>query len=112
MIAVAPIDGPRPVPESAWIKISDEAPEDRAGWSPDGKMLYFTSERDGHRCFYAQRVDGVSRRPVGEAFAVQHFHRNLWYLHGGWSTADGKIVFGLVDGRENVWMMSRAGGSK
>ena len=109
MIAVAPLNGIYPIPESAWIKIADEEPEDRAAWSPDGKMLYFTSQRDGHKCLYAQRIDGISRRPVGEPFAVQHFHGRLSYEDGGWAVANGKIIFGLVDGRENVWMMSRAG---
>jgi len=112
MIVIAPLDGTHPVAESAWIKISDEGPEDRGAWSPDGKLLYFTSARDGHKCLYAQRIDRTSRRPVGEPFAVQHFHGRPSYDHEGWAAANGRIVFGLVDGRENVWMMSRAGGSK
>jgi len=112
MIVLAPLDGTHSAAENSWIKIADEGPEDRAAWSPDGKMLYFTSARDGHKCLYAQRIDGASRRPVGEAFAVQHFHGQPTYDHEGWSAANGRIVFGLVDGRENVWMMSRAGSSK
>ena len=73
-IAVAPLDGTRPVAESAWIPIADVASDDYANWSPDGKSLYFTSGRDGYSCLWAQRIDVESRRPLGEAFAIQHFH--------------------------------------
>ena len=37
--------------------------------------MYFLSERDGFRCFWAQRLDGATKRPEGEPFAVQHFHQ-------------------------------------
>ena len=40
-IAIAPFDGPKPVPESAWITIAEAWIEDWANWSPDGKTLYF-----------------------------------------------------------------------
>lgn len=45
MIAVAPIDGPHPVPESAWIEISEEGPEDRAAWSPWKNPLFHITKR-------------------------------------------------------------------
>ncbi len=108
IIAIAPLDA-KPVPESAWIKIAEEAPEDWANWSPDGKTLYYTSARDGHSCLWAQRIDPGSHRPVGEAFAVQHFHGRASYQQGGWSAAGGRIAVVLVDGTNNIWMMSRSG---
>ena len=107
-IAVAPIDGPKPVPESAWIKISPAQAQDWANWSPDGKTLYFTSRRDGHNCLWGQRLDPRSRRPIGEPFAVQHFHGRLAYQQGGWSAAGGRIALVLVENTGNIWMMSRS----
>ena len=77
-------------------------------WSSDGKTLYYTSARDGHTCLWGQRIETESHRPVGKAFAVQHFHGHSSYQQGGWSLAEGRIVVGLVDNKENVWMMSRA----
>jgi hypothetical protein len=43
-------------------------------WSPDGALLYFLSEREGFRCILAQRLDPATKRLLGEAFPVRHFH--------------------------------------
>jgi serine/threonine protein kinase/Tol biopolymer transport system component len=107
-IMIAPIDGPRPVAESTWIKIAEEGAEDWANWSPDGKTLYFTSGRDGHTCLWGQRIDASSHRPIGAAFAVQHFHGRATYQQDGWSAAGGRIAIVLQDGTDNIWMMSRS----
>lgn len=107
-IAIAPVDGPRPVPESAWIKITEEGVEDWANWSPDGKTLYFTSARDGHTCLWGQRIAADSHRPEGEAFAVQHLHGRASYQKGGWSAAGGRIAMVLEEGTGSIWMMSRS----
>jgi Tol biopolymer transport system component/DNA-binding winged helix-turn-helix (wHTH) protein len=108
-IVIAPIDGPKPVPESAWIKIAEEGAEDWANWSPDGKTLYFTSARDGHTCLWGQRIAADSYRPEGEAFAVQHLHGRAAYEQLGWSAAGGRIAMVLNEGTGSVWMMSRPG---
>ena len=108
-IAIAPVDGPKPVPESAWITIAEAAGDDWANWSPDGKTLYFTSPRDGHNCLWGQRIDASSHRPVGEAFAVQHLHGRVSFDHFGWSAAGGRIGLALVEATGNIWMMSRSG---
>lgn len=108
-IVIAPIDGPKPVPESAWIAISDAGAEDYANWSPDGKTLYFTSGRDGNNCLWGQRIDAQSRRPVGEVFAVQHFHGRTYFDHEGWSAAGGRIALALGEGTGSIWTMSPSG---
>ncbi len=108
-IAVAPVDGPKPVPESAWISIAEEGAEDWANWSPDGKTLYFTSGRDGHTCLWAQRLEAVSHQPAGNPFAVQHFHGRVSYQQGGWSAAGGRIAMVLREDTGNIWMLSRSG---
>jgi serine/threonine protein kinase/Tol biopolymer transport system component len=111
-LAIAPFDGPRPIPESAWITIADVWPEDWAHWSPDGRTLYFPSERDGHRCLWGQRIDSISRRPMGDPFAAWHFHGRASYSHGGeggWSPAAGRIAIALNEDTGNIWLMSRGG---
>jgi Tol biopolymer transport system component len=107
-VAIAPIDEARPVPESAWITIADAATDDFANWSPDGMTLYFTSSRDGYGCLWGQRIDAKSRRPLGEPFAVQHFHGRVSLAHMGWMAAGGRIALALIETTGNIWMMSRS----
>jgi Tol biopolymer transport system component len=104
--------GTAPVEEKEWIRITDGAGMERyAAWSPDGNVLYFLSERDGFRCLRAQRLDGTTKRPVGEPFYVYHFHharRSL--LNAGDplrinpTVAVDKVAFGLVETTGNIWM--------
>ncbi len=109
-IMIAPVDGPKPVPESAWIKIAEVGAADRANWSPDGKTLYFMSARDGHSCLWGQRIDADTHRPKGEAFAAQHLHGRVAYDRDGWSAAGGRIAMVLDEGAGSIWMISRPGG--
>jgi hypothetical protein len=98
--------------ENDWIPITDGSGLDRNSvWSPDGNLLYFLSERDGFRCFWAQRLEPASKRPLGPAFAVQHFHqarRSLMAFNEvveiGLSVARDKIVFSMPEYTGNVWM--------
>src|ERR1017187_3638792 len=72
---VAPFSPDRSPPQSEWIRIPHSAeahPNPR--WSPDGNMVYFSSEQDGYACVWAERLDPATRHPRGEPFAVQHFH--------------------------------------
>ncbi len=107
-IMIAPADGPKPVPESAWIPVAIVGSEDWANWSPDGKTLYFSSNTDGHECFWGQRLATDSHRPVGAPFPVQHFHGRVSYQLGGWSATADQIGFVLAEETGNIWKMSRS----
>jgi eukaryotic-like serine/threonine-protein kinase len=111
-VVIAPFTGPQLIPESNWITIADVSTEDWADWSPDGRTLYFPSERDGHRCLWGQRLDTVGHRPVGEPFAAWHFHGRSSYANcceDGWSAAAGRIAIALKEDTGNIWLMSRPG---
>jgi Tol biopolymer transport system component len=67
--------GLRPIPDSEWAPITpDNWKVDVPRWSPDDRIIYFTAEPDGYRCIYAQRINGQTKAPEGEAYAVYHSH--------------------------------------
>jgi serine/threonine protein kinase/Tol biopolymer transport system component len=109
-VMIAPLDGPKPVVESAWITIAEVLAGESASWSPDGRTLYFISGMDGHNCLWGQRLEPSSHRPVGPAFAVQHLHGRVFYSDevNGWSAAGGRIVMLLTENLGNIWLMSPA----
>jgi serine/threonine protein kinase len=113
-IYVTPFQGLSRTDNSEWIQITaGEISEDKPRWSPDGNLMYFTSERDGFMCIWAQRLDPNTKRPVGAAFEVQHFHtsrRSLANVGLGpleTSVARNAIVFNLGDVTGNIWRAAR-----
>ncbi len=113
-ILITPIRDGVAADESEWVPITDGLGLDRnAVWSPDGNMLYFLSERDGFRCFWAQRLDRATKRPVGPAFAVYHFHQARRSLMPsqevariGFSVTRDKIIFSMAETNGNIWLAS------
>jgi Tol biopolymer transport system component len=72
-IYVAPFRD-RLVPSSEWIALTDgSAWESSPQWSPDGKLVYYGSTRDGYHCVWAQHLDAANR-PAAAPFAVYHLH--------------------------------------
>jgi Tol biopolymer transport system component len=111
-IFIAPLRGETPPPEQDWIPITDGQNLDRnAAWSVDGNVLYFLSERDRFRCIWGQRLDPVSRRPVGPPFAVRHFHETRRSLLAvgdnvgaiGLVATRDKLFFALGEVTGNIW---------
>jgi Tol biopolymer transport system component len=108
---VAPFSPERPPPPSEWIRIphSPKAhPNPR--WSPDGNLLYFSSEQDGYSCIWAERMDPVTQHPRGEPFAVQHFHATSLKMvapdfYYPIALASDKIVLSLMNRSAGLWML-------
>jgi hypothetical protein len=111
---VAAVRDWRATPDASWIYL----PHARAptAWSPSGNLLYFLSDRDGFRCIWAQRLDKVSRRPVGAAFAVLHLHtarRSLSISREigaiGLSLSRDQLFFSMPERTGNVWIAQMEG---
>ncbi len=115
-VMIAPIPAHGAVADRDWIEIVPSEIDVRpCGWSPDGGLLYFVSSRDGTRCLYAQRIDRSTGGPLGEPFAVRHFHgtRNTWAGQAGvLSTGPGNAIRGgyffydIGTYAANIWMMT------
>jgi dipeptidyl aminopeptidase/acylaminoacyl peptidase len=101
---LAPVQD-RLAPEETWIKLAqDRNYLGRSRWSPDGKMLYYGSKRDGFLCIWAQRIasDG---KPIGEPVAAWHNH-NSKSIFPGWielGVAPGRLYAVLTDMRGDLW---------
>ena len=99
--------------EAEWVAITEEDTfHDKPVWSPDGTLLYFTSDRDGYRCIFARRLNRDTKRPEGAPFAVYHSHsarrsvRNADILKQELAVAPGRMVFQLAELTGNIWMSS------
>ncbi len=114
-VFVAPIrDFATPIPESAWIPVSDEGRHVEAAWAPGGNLIYYLSDRDGFRCIWGQRLNPVTKAAAGETFALRHFHsatRSILGVTGsvggiGITALKDRIILALGDRRGNIWALN------
>ena len=110
-VLIGPATGKWPVPESALLPIGDGTTwDDKPRFSPDGRLLYFTSERDGYRCLWAQRLDPRTGEPEGAPFAVHHGHSsrrsmlNVGLTPLEVAVGPDQIVFVQGEVTGNIWM--------
>jgi serine/threonine protein kinase len=112
-IYVTPVENYIPAGPDKWVQLtSGEYHDDKEQFSPDGNTMYFTSNRDGATCIWAQRLDPKTKRPLGAPFAVQHFHGSQRIYRGISSTnhmevniVKDKIVTNLDEFHTDIWMM-------
>lgn len=98
------------VPER-WVPVTDGRNRDgMAGWSPNGNLLYFVSDRGGTREIWVQELDPVDRRPVGDSRPVWRFRETRLSLAGvspsslRTNIAADRIVFTLKERTGDIWM--------
>ena len=108
-IYVAPYHGSAAIDRRDWIAITaGESTDNVARWSPDGNRLYFFSNRDGAVCIWTQQLDPATKRPIGRAQDLYHFHNArltiLPFPAFGFSLARDKLVFPLREITGNIWM--------
>jgi Tol biopolymer transport system component len=107
-IVVARLDGTLPIGPERWVLVTgldhfDAEPR----WSSDGEVLYFNSNRDGAICLWAVKLDPRTKKPVGEPYAVRHFHRNGAQKHATYpmySLGVDRIVMATTQGQGSLWM--------
>ncbi|MCC6362246.1 MAG: PD40 domain-containing protein [Bryobacterales bacterium] len=105
---ITPLRDGKAAGESDWIRVSD-ALDTRPWWSRDGNLLYMGSRHDGFRCIWAQPLDPATKRPKGQAFAVQHVHGTRMGLdpenqNFGPAPFTDTLIFGVWEFTSNVWI--------
>jgi Tol biopolymer transport system component len=115
-VMISPLHEMKAAPESEWIAASKVSTwHDKVKWSPNGNLLYFTSDRDGFRCIWAQRLDPKTKKPVGEQIPVYHFHEsqrslaNIGLNRLELCVAPHQLVFNLGVRTGNIWMTKTGG---
>jgi DNA-binding winged helix-turn-helix (wHTH) protein/Tol biopolymer transport system component len=114
-IMIAPVRGGVAGKEAEWIAVTDgQYDDDKPQFSPDGNTVYFLSAaRDGYLCIWSQRLDPVTKRPVGVPIGYEHFHslaqrERSPYSHVLWSSdltvARDKMMVNLPQFGGEIWM--------
>ncbi len=113
-ISVAPL-GPGPAsPREIVSIIESDHFLSNPRWSPNGRFVYYLSERSGCCGLYAQKLDPQTKKPLGQARAVfftQGEHVNLNFPRGlGFiDVAADKIVFAVDEITSNIFLVKPAG---
>lgn len=110
-VTIAPLRNGRAAGDHEWITIAAyPGRNNRPWWSPDGNLLYFLSLKDSYPDIWAQRLHPQTKRPVGEAFPVYHFHEtrkspnNLSAANFGPAISRSGLTFSLREQVANIWL--------
>jgi eukaryotic-like serine/threonine-protein kinase len=106
---LAPFHRETASPATEWVSLTEGSSWDAAPqWSPDGRLIYFASTRDGYRCIWAQRLNSANQRS-GAAFAVAHLHSVrcgptfLPFDNTDLFLGHNQILLSLGDQKGNIW---------
>jgi hypothetical protein len=102
-----------PAGEEAWVPLTDgQHYDDKPALSPNGKILYFTSTRDGYPCIWDERLDPGTKYPVGAPAAIQHLHSERQFPLGSDPLSEMQLfvakdilITSPTDLRTDIWMM-------
>jgi Tol biopolymer transport system component/DNA-binding winged helix-turn-helix (wHTH) protein len=110
-ILIAPVRHGSAGIEAEWIPVTDGShSDDKPQFSADGNTVYFTSTRDGYLCIWAQKIDPVTKHPLGSPFAYEHFHNSAGHdasieqAASDMSVARDKILINLPEVHPAIWM--------
>jgi Tol biopolymer transport system component len=111
-ILVVPNAPGRTLSDDEWVSISEGQTSDREPyWAPNGRRLFFISDRDGFRCIWARDVDPQTGRPTAPAVPIAHFHHARELLRSPWPSSSSigltatpdSLIFTVAQSAGNLW---------
>ena len=84
--------------------------DDKPRWGPDGRTLYFTSNRGGRSEVWARRFDPAKGTPVGEIFRVTSFDRGPRMLapaldQASMALSANRIYLPMYEASGHIWIL-------
>ncbi len=95
----------RPITDGAWF-------DDKPRWGPDGRILYFVSNRTGVANVWGRRFDNSTGTPIGEPFPVTSFRSAEFVLTPRTVQMDIAItattlLLPMKESRSDIWMLDQ-----
>jgi len=98
-------------PVAIKVLITEDARDlSRPDWSPNGRYLYFISQKNDRWSIYAQELDSRTKEPAGEAHEVyfspeSKFRLNFPIGNGEIAVASDKIIFYGCEITGNIYLV-------
>jgi Tol biopolymer transport system component/DNA-binding winged helix-turn-helix (wHTH) protein len=102
-----------PTAGGTWRAITDgEWFDDKPRWGPDGRILYFVSNRSGVANVWGRRFDNSTGTPIGEPFPVTSFRSAQFQLTPRTVQMDIAItathlLLPMNESRSEIWMLDQ-----
>jgi Tol biopolymer transport system component len=102
-----------PAAGGAWRAMTDGAVfDDKPRWGPDGRVLYYVSDRDGVKNVWGRRFDNTKGTPVGEPFPVTSFRSPQFLISPQAVQMDIAItathlLIPMSESRGDIWMVDQ-----
>ena len=97
----------------AWRAVTDGAWfDDKPRWGPDGRILYFVSNRTGVANVWGRRVDDATGTPIGDPFPVTAFRSAQFVLTPRTVQMDiaitaTRLLLPMTESRSDIWMLDQ-----
>jgi Tol biopolymer transport system component/DNA-binding winged helix-turn-helix (wHTH) protein len=96
-----------------WRAMTDGgAFDDKPRWGPDGRVLYYVSDRDGVKNVWGRRFDNTRGAPVGEPFPVTSFRSPQFLISPqavqmDIAIAAAHLIIPMSESRGDLWMLDQ-----